>query len=460
MPGELAKNFKETKQPPLKDQYDEWLARVICFAFSIEPTPFIAQVNRATAETAREQSLAEGLAPLQNWIKGLVDYVLAAYMDMPDLEFAWAEEDAVDPLVQAQINVMYVNAGVLSVNEVRSGLGLDAIEEPEPVDPANETSDDKKPDNETDKGKPEGDKDAAYLGGVLKKQSPKTLRLPSAQVLAKARKQFAKATESFLKRVAVDMAAQLSEKLGLTKVDSADDALDDLDWSVWEELAVAAVPSMTLAAQYGAESFLVRLGSALGDAGADLIASIDSHAIAVRYAQQRSAEMVGMKWMDGKLVPNPNATWQITEGMRSQLRGLVSRAIEEGWGADKLADELQGSHSFSGTRARVIARTEIGNAYNEGGYVAAGEAGAEEKMWLTANDEKVSDECVLCGADGWITFESTFSSGVLRPKNHPNCRCTLEVRKKDAWQIEQDAIDKVESQTFLKGHNHETLRCD
>ena len=30
----------ETRQPPLKDQYDEWLARVICYAFSVPASPF------------------------------------------------------------------------------------------------------------------------------------------------------------------------------------------------------------------------------------------------------------------------------------------------------------------------------------------------------------------------------------------------------------------------------------
>ena len=40
----------ETRQPPLKDQYVEWLARVICYAFSIPPSPFVSQVNRATSE--------------------------------------------------------------------------------------------------------------------------------------------------------------------------------------------------------------------------------------------------------------------------------------------------------------------------------------------------------------------------------------------------------------------------
>lgn len=65
VPGELARNFKETKQPPLKDVYDEWLARVVCFAFSVEPTPFVAQVNRSVAETSREQSLSDGMSSLK-----------------------------------------------------------------------------------------------------------------------------------------------------------------------------------------------------------------------------------------------------------------------------------------------------------------------------------------------------------------------------------------------------------
>ena len=45
MPSEF--KLIETRQPPLKDQYDEWLARVICYAFSIPPSPFVAEVNCA-----------------------------------------------------------------------------------------------------------------------------------------------------------------------------------------------------------------------------------------------------------------------------------------------------------------------------------------------------------------------------------------------------------------------------
>ena len=47
MPGDF--KLIEPRQPPLKDQYDEWLARLICYAFSVPVTPFVSQVNRATS---------------------------------------------------------------------------------------------------------------------------------------------------------------------------------------------------------------------------------------------------------------------------------------------------------------------------------------------------------------------------------------------------------------------------
>ena len=55
VPGGVAKTFIPTREPALKDVFDEWLARVVCFAFSIPPTPFVQQINRATAETRRKR---------------------------------------------------------------------------------------------------------------------------------------------------------------------------------------------------------------------------------------------------------------------------------------------------------------------------------------------------------------------------------------------------------------------
>ena len=122
MPADF--KLTETRQPPLKDQYDEWLARVICYAFSVPASAFVTQVNRATSQTLRMQATQEGLVPLKAWVKNALDRVIRDFIQAPDLEFAWVGDDAVDPLQQAQTIAILVGAGVKTREEARAELGL------------------------------------------------------------------------------------------------------------------------------------------------------------------------------------------------------------------------------------------------------------------------------------------------------------------------------------------------
>ena len=114
----------EARQPPLKDQYDEWLARIICYAFSVPVSAFVSQVNRATSETLRQQATQEGLVPLKAWVKNALDHVICVCMNEPLLEFVWVGDDAVDPLEQAQTLQILVGAGIKTREEARADLGL------------------------------------------------------------------------------------------------------------------------------------------------------------------------------------------------------------------------------------------------------------------------------------------------------------------------------------------------
>lgn len=120
-----ASDYKEVKQPPLKDMFDEWLARVVCYAFSVEVTPFVAQVNRSVAESAQKQAATDGLIPVQRWVKNFVDIMILKTMGVDDLEFAWEEEEEVDAKTQAEIDQIYLNCNVVSVEEVRDRLGME-----------------------------------------------------------------------------------------------------------------------------------------------------------------------------------------------------------------------------------------------------------------------------------------------------------------------------------------------
>lgn len=428
VPGEIAKNIKETKQPPLKDMFDEWLARVVCFAFSVEPTPFVAQVNRSVAETAREQSLSEGLAPYRLWVKSVVDSVLEADFGADDLEFGWADEEVIDAKTKADINCAYINAKVLHVDEVRADLGKKPLTDeqkadmapPAPVGPDGEPLKPGQPPKPGEK-KPPGAGKEPPVGKASR---------PAGSKLDRAQKQLGKRIEKFLAAQAPKVAQQLGTALGLKKEDEPDSrrraikAIDELDLEEWGELASEVQPLLQIAAAVGAGEAAAQLGVTAADVIADAIESSKAWAI------DRSAEMVGMKWIDGELVPNPDAKWQITEGTRDMLRAAVTEAIDSELTVAELADHLADCHAFSATRAVTIARTETRIAQMAGSRAGADVLGATHKHWTTAEDDKVSEECVACGeagpdGDGVIEINDTFPSGEDMPPNHPNCRCRV-----------------------------------
>jgi hypothetical protein len=129
VPGGVAKTFIQTKEPELKGAFDEWLARIVCYAFSVSPQAFVAQVNRATGETHKEMAEEEGLRPILNWAKRLIDRILVEDFGEHDVEFVFCQDDRIDPDEQAQILTAYVNAGVITRNEARMRLGHTPIED-------------------------------------------------------------------------------------------------------------------------------------------------------------------------------------------------------------------------------------------------------------------------------------------------------------------------------------------
>src|SRR5579862_3265398 len=125
--GPSGTTYQPFKEAPYKDEFDEWLARIVCYAFSLPPSAFTRQINRATAETAQEAALAEGLAPLMGWVKRLADHVIQDRMGHGDLEFAWADLRAIEPKEQAEILAIYVKEGIKTRNEARDQLGDDPL---------------------------------------------------------------------------------------------------------------------------------------------------------------------------------------------------------------------------------------------------------------------------------------------------------------------------------------------
>ena len=130
VPGGPGMDVYETREPPLKDEFDEWLARVISYAFSLPPTPFVKMMNRATSESLKDAALEEGLLPLMGYVKDFADLIITVCFDAPELEFAWQDMRPPDPQVQSLILTAYVDRGIMSIDEAREELGMEAIGAP------------------------------------------------------------------------------------------------------------------------------------------------------------------------------------------------------------------------------------------------------------------------------------------------------------------------------------------
>jgi PAS domain-containing protein len=118
-----------TRDPKLQDELDEWLARVICYAFSISPQPFISEMNRATAETSVEQAAAEGLLPLLAYLADTINFMVARYFPETngEIEFAWQPDRDSNLVEQAKVWDTLVRNGTLSIDEIREEMGKQAI---------------------------------------------------------------------------------------------------------------------------------------------------------------------------------------------------------------------------------------------------------------------------------------------------------------------------------------------
>lgn len=115
------------KDQVLKDEMDEWLARIVCFAFSISPSALIKQVNRASGQQMADTAKEEGLMPLMRFLQLHITTLIQTYLCGPGLRFQFKIVNRVAPEQQAQIHDTYVRIEAMTPDEVREDLGKDPM---------------------------------------------------------------------------------------------------------------------------------------------------------------------------------------------------------------------------------------------------------------------------------------------------------------------------------------------
>lgn len=139
------------------------------------------------------------------------------------------------------------------------------------------------------------------------------------------------------------------------------------------------------------------------------------HPLAEAYAESRGAELVGKRLLaDGTIIDNPNAKWAITESTRDMLRQTVERGVKEGLSTDDLAQEIQDDYAFSDWRAKTVARTETGTAFNRGSIDGYRSTGLVDMVEVFDGDS--DPECQAANGQVW-----TLDYAEAHPLEHPNC---------------------------------------
>ena len=117
-------DIKNASGESLWSQRDEMLIRLICYAFSVSPTPFVKQTNRGTAQNAAQSAQEEGLYPLMSWWKDdIMDRIIQDEMGFDDIEFVFLPRPEVDLLKQAQIHDYKLKSGEMTLDEARAENG-------------------------------------------------------------------------------------------------------------------------------------------------------------------------------------------------------------------------------------------------------------------------------------------------------------------------------------------------
>lgn len=89
--------------------------------------------------------------------------------------------------------------------------------------------------------------------------------------------------------------------------------------------------------------------------------------------------------------------------------------------------------SYETSRSALVGSYESLRAFNLGSWQAMRDSAATgvkyDKLWLTAGDDKVEQECLDNAAQGWIGLSVVYNDGIQCPPAHVGCRCALDYRK-------------------------------
>jgi len=115
----------------LRLQWQEFLVRIIAIAFELPPIMLGMQhdVNRSTADELAAEAFQSAVVPVAKLLaEHITRDVFAKRLGWDEFEFVFNDLESRDELVEATLQINLLNAGVLTVNEVRAMRGLAPVD--------------------------------------------------------------------------------------------------------------------------------------------------------------------------------------------------------------------------------------------------------------------------------------------------------------------------------------------
>ena len=435
-----------TKTEALTDQTDDYLNRIVAFAFGESPQALVKQVgHQSTAKEGNDQAQSVGLEPDLKHIEGSINDIFLRF-GYEDVEFAFQDEEEIDPVKAAQVSDIRLKNGSITINEDREARGEDPRPEPEAdmlgtvtatgwmpleANAAAERNNQLNPQPDPDK-EPKG-------GGDLRQKVRKgqmrivagNLTPASREAKNGARRILAKFLKDQAQRVAKSARAAFEAhkvRKGDLETDT-DRALVILAAIKWDypTLYAQLQPYLEKAALEGASAGSYQVTA---QAGANLKETqAAAEAIAKAAAEQRAAELVGLEMVDGALVENPTAQWAMSETAKKDVLATIRQAVEQNWTPSQLEAVISASAVFTQDHAEMIADNEI-SRQQALGELAAWRVSRKvlEYAW-TVMDLGCCPLCESFSLKGSVPVGYEFAPMIFAPGAHPKCRCWLTASK-------------------------------
>ncbi len=134
---------------------------------------------------------------------------------------------------------------------------------------------------------------------------------------------------------------------------------------------------------------------------------------------------------DGRMRPlmeafvdsNVGLITKLGDDVAGRVETSVLRAVQDAKPWSEFASELQAQYDFGETRAKIIARDQIGKLYGQANATRQRELGIRRFTWRTSGDERVRDEHEAL--DGQVfEYDDPPSEGL--PGEPILCRCSAE----------------------------------